>query len=77
MVMFGSFAAAKRRAGGTLTVTYRRREASDSSVGRSGSVSKEATSIPDLIHALGGLRDQGLLSEDEFQAKKHELLSRL
>lgn len=77
VVMFGAFAAPKRGAGGTLTVTYGRREAAHIAAGQSESGSPVATSIPDLIHALGGLRDQGLLSEDEFQAKKRELLARL
>jgi uncharacterized membrane protein YdbT with pleckstrin-like domain len=33
--------------------------------------------IPSLITRLDGLRQQGILSEDEFQAKKSELLNRL
>lgn len=34
-------------------------------------------SIPEQIEHLARLRDQGLLSEDEFQAKKAELLGRM
>jgi hypothetical protein len=34
-------------------------------------------SIPDQIRQLGELRDQGLLTSDEFEAKKAELLKRL
>ncbi|WP_455432961.1 DUF4429 domain-containing protein [Streptosporangium soli] len=33
--------------------------------------------IPDLIRKLGELRDAGLLTDEEFQAKKAELLARL
>lgn len=36
-----------------------------------------ATTIPDLIVELAELRQQGLISEEEFQAKKKELLDRL
>ena len=34
-------------------------------------------SIPDQIARLGELRDQGVLTEEEFQAKKAELLGRM
>ncbi|MDF5755340.1 DUF4429 domain-containing protein [Spongiactinospora sp. TRM90649] len=37
----------------------------------------EGGDIPGLIRKLGDLRDAGLLTEEEFQAKKVELLSRL
>ena len=33
--------------------------------------------IADQIRKLGGLRDEGLLTEDEFAAKKADLLDRL
>ena len=33
--------------------------------------------IADQIRKLGGLRDEGLLTEDEFSGKKAELLDRL
>jgi hypothetical protein len=36
-----------------------------------------AADIPDLIAELDELRQQGILSEEEFQAKKKELLDRL
>ena len=36
-----------------------------------------ATNIPDLIEELADLRQRGILSEEEFQAKKKELLARL
>jgi uncharacterized membrane protein YdbT with pleckstrin-like domain len=36
-----------------------------------------AASIPDQIEALARLRKQGVLSEDEFQAKKQQLLDRM
>lgn len=34
-------------------------------------------SATDAIRDLGRLRDEGLISEDEFQAKKTELLTRI
>jgi uncharacterized membrane protein YdbT with pleckstrin-like domain len=34
-----------------------------------------ASNLPDLILRLGDLRDKGLLTEEEFQAKKKELLA--
>jgi len=36
-----------------------------------------AVDIPAQIQQLAGLRDQGLLTPEEFEAKKVELLSRL
>ena len=36
-----------------------------------------AIDIPEQIEKLGKLKEQGLLTEDEFQSKKQELLSRL
>ncbi len=39
--------------------------------------SRGHTELVDLILKLGELRDAGLLSEEEFQAKKAELLSRM
>ncbi len=34
-------------------------------------------SIPEQIQALARLRDQGVLTEAEFESKKQELLKRL
>ena len=34
-------------------------------------------SPPDMIRELGRLRDEGLITEDEFQAKKADLLERV
>jgi hypothetical protein len=39
--------------------------------------SASATNIPNLIVELAELRQQGIISEEEFQAKKTELLDRL
>ncbi len=36
-----------------------------------------APSIPEQIQQLAGLRDQGLITPDEYEAKKAELLARL
>jgi len=39
---------------------------------------KRTTDSPaDLIREVGRLRDEGLITEDEFQAKKADLLSRV
>ncbi len=38
---------------------------------------KEAVSIPEQIKKLADLRDAGILTQDEFEAKKKDLLSRL
>lgn len=42
-----------------------------------GSPPQSQTDIPEQIRKLGELRDAGVLSEDEFEAKKKELLDRL
>jgi len=39
--------------------------------------SAAAANIPDMLVELAELRQKGILSEDEFQAKKKELLARL
>jgi hypothetical protein len=43
----------------------------------SSSNNSKEESIPDQIEKLSKLKDQGILTEDEFQAKKVDLLSRL
>ena len=35
------------------------------------------TAVVELLHKLGDLRDAGVLTEDEFAAKKAELLRRI
>ncbi len=78
VVMWGAFAASKRRGGGTLTVTYKRlQQGSDAAVAPADPAPPAATSIPDQIRALGELRDQGLITPEEFEAKKVELLGRM
>lgn len=54
----------------------------DEPVAPAGTDSSEAVppagpDIPDLIIELDGLRQKGILSEEEFQAKKRDLLDRL
>lgn len=39
--------------------------------------SEEGTSIPDLIKKLADLKDQGILTEEEFSKKKTDLLSKM
>lgn len=45
-------------------------------VGQMLTDSIKAANLPDLILRLGDLRDKGLLTEEEFQAKKKELLTK-
>lgn len=78
VVMWGAFAASKRRGGGTLTVTYRRvQQVQPVQQAQVAPPPPAAPTIPDQIRALGELRDQGLLTSDEFEEKKRELLSRM
>lgn len=42
-----------------------------------GAPPQSAQSVPEQIAALAALRDSGVLSEQEFQAKKADLLSRM
>jgi hypothetical protein len=46
-------------------------------VAKPGSKTPSSSDIPDLIEELDDLRQKGILSEEEFQAKKDELLDRL
>ncbi len=46
-------------------------------VARAAPAAPEPSSIPDQIAQLAVLRDRGVLSEDEFQMKKAQLLDRL
>jgi hypothetical protein len=41
------------------------------------SVPQDAADVPGLIEGLSRLRDNGILTEEEFQTKKQELLKRL
>jgi uncharacterized membrane protein YdbT with pleckstrin-like domain len=42
-----------------------------------GSGPRQPVSIPEQLEALARLKDQGVISEDEFEVKKRELLDRL
>ena len=78
VVRWGAFAASKRRGGGTLTVTYRRvPQPQPVQQAQVSPAPPAAPTIPDQIRGLGELRDQGLLTSDEFEEKKRELLSRM
>jgi hypothetical protein len=46
-------------------------------VADSAQAGQPAPDIPDQIRKLGELRDAGVLTEEEFEAKKNELLSRM
>jgi hypothetical protein len=58
----------------------RRRAAASSASEESASSepgAQASTDVPEQIRKLGRLRDEGLLTEDEFDAKKAELLRRM
>lgn len=59
------------RPNGFLTVTYQL----EAPIGESAT--PQAADLIDQIRRLGDLRDEGLISQDEYQAKKTELLGRL
>lgn len=57
---------------------YRESEDNSNRMMRGGaSASAGSASIPEQIEALARLRDQGVLKEEEFEAKKQDLLKRL
>lgn len=56
---------------------HRQAEAHEERERFGGAPPKSAESVPEQIAALAELRDSGVLSEDEFQAKKADLLSRM
>jgi len=45
--------------------------------GQEAQPAQPATDIPDQVRKLGELRDEGLLTPEEFEAKKTDLLSRM
>ena len=60
-----------------LTI-YKETEANNNRMMRPGEPASSAeASIPDQIEALARLKEQGVLSETEFETKKQELLKRL
>lgn len=56
---------------------YRQIEANQEREAAGGRRSAAPASVPEQIAALADLRDRGVLSEAEFQAKKADLLSRM
>ena len=56
---------------------YTETEDNNNRMMRPGKTAVTAPSIPEQIEALARLKDQGVLSETEFEAKKQELLKRL
>ena len=70
------------RSDGTITVTFQKRVdaptgpvPASAAEGRSGQ--SVALDVLDVLERMGDLRDAGLLSHEEFETKKAELLSRL
>lgn len=49
----------------------------ESDAGKESAVTKEEATIPELIKQLADLRDQGIVSDEEFQSKKTDLLSKM
>jgi uncharacterized membrane protein YdbT with pleckstrin-like domain len=59
-------------------VIYRTSEDNSNRMMRGGpSAATTADSIPDQIEALARLKEQGVITEDEFEAKKRDLLDRM
>jgi uncharacterized membrane protein YdbT with pleckstrin-like domain len=56
---------------------YKEVEKNNARMMRPGTTTEAGTSIPEQIQALARLKDQGVLTEAEFEAKKQELLKRL
>ena len=56
---------------------YKETEDNNNRMMRPGTPQNAAPSIPEQIEALARLKDQGVLSEMEFETKKQELLKRL
>jgi uncharacterized membrane protein YdbT with pleckstrin-like domain len=59
-----------------LTI-YKEAEENSNRMMRGGAAAPSSTSIPEQIEALARLRDQGVLSEEEFSEKKQDLLKRI
>jgi uncharacterized membrane protein YdbT with pleckstrin-like domain len=56
---------------------YKEAEENSNRMMRGGRASSPDPSVPEQIEALARLRDQGVLSAEEFDAKKKDLLDRL
>lgn len=56
---------------------YKESEENSNRMMRGGAAPSSSPGIPEQIEALARLRDQGVLSSDEFEAKKTDLLKRL
>jgi hypothetical protein len=54
-----------------------RAKAAAAKAGKTGEADRDRDDIPELIADLDELRQKGIISEEEFQAKKTELLGRL
>ncbi len=53
------------------------KEKEESEVGEIIASGMRTTSIPDMILKLGELRDKGLITNEEFQQKKNELMAKM
>ena len=56
---------------------YKEAEENSNRMMRGGATAPSSSSIPEQIEALSRLRDQGVLSEEEFADKKQDLLKRI
>lgn len=56
---------------------YKESEENNNRMMRGGRPARESPNITEQLEALARLRDQGVLEDDEFEAKKQELLKRL
>lgn len=62
---------------GVQLTIYKETEANNTRMMRGGENEPRDASIPNQIEALARLKEQGVLSEAEFETKKEELLKRL
>ena len=56
---------------------YKESEENSNRLMRGGGAARGSPGVPEQIEALARLRDQGVLKQEEFEAKKQELLGRL
>ncbi len=68
----GIIAFGRRTSASSVTVMFRREPAVSTERAQ-----QLTLSLPDQIRALGELRDAGLVTPEEFEAKKRELLARM
>lgn len=72
ILALGILAFGRRTSSSSISVMFQRREHDSTPIAL-----PSAPAIPEQIRELGGLRDAGLLTDEEFERKKAELLERM